>query len=130
MSSVSRFGAVVFNAVLLASLPPAVAHAEEMTWDARGKPLEICKAMQKNVRYMYNARGNGATQTYAEIKAYMRAALAGKGEPEDRLLAAYENILARIESDEFSPPRETPGEGQLKARNAAGTLCLKAFPGE
>jgi hypothetical protein len=101
--------------------------ADEITWEAHGNPLRVCGAMQRNVRFMYNARANGATETYAQMKDYMRQVLSGKGEPEERLRVLYEEILARIEAGEYSPPKETPAEGQLKARSAAGASCLKAF---
>jgi hypothetical protein len=119
-----------WSALALAALLSAAgsAGADPGAWESRGKPVEVCDGVQRNVRYMYNALGNGATQTYAEMKAHMRSTLGGKGEPESRLLAVYEEALARIEAGEFSPPRTTPGEGQLAARNAAGALCLKAFP--
>lgn len=118
---------ILASLILLAvtSLP---AWSDDITWDARGKPLRICSAVQKNVRFMYNALGNGATDTYADMKAHMRNVLSDKGEPEDKLRQVYEDILGRIEAGEFSPPREEKGEGQLKARNTAGALCLKAFP--
>lgn len=103
------------------------AHADNINWEARGKPLQVCEAVQKNVRFMYNALANGATDTYAEMKAHMRATLADKGEAEAKLLTVYEAILPRIEAGEFSPPRETRVEGTIKARNEAGALCLKAF---
>jgi YD repeat-containing protein len=114
-----------FMVLTMASTP---ARSDEITWDARGTPLRICNAVQKNVRFMYNALGKGATDTYADMKAYMHNVLTGKGEPEEKLRQVYEEILARIEAGEFSPPREEKGEGQLKARNTAGALCLKAFP--
>lgn len=117
--------AILAGAIVLSG----AAVADQITWEARGDSLRICTAVQKNVRFMYNARAAGATDTYAQMKAYMREVLSGKGEPEDRLRAIYEDILARIDAGEFSPPKETQGEGQLKARNAAGASCLKAFPG-
>lgn len=108
-------------------LVPAAARADEFKLDARGEPIRICDAVQRNVRFMYNARANGASSTYAEIRAHIRKELAGRGEAEDRLNQVYERILTRIESDEFSPPKADRAEGQLKARQEAGTDCLRNF---
>lgn len=114
-------------ACLTLLLLPALAPAGEIGWDARGEPKEVCEGMQRTVRYMYNLRQAGATESYAEIKAHMRQVLTDKGDPETRLRGAYEAILPRIEAGEFSPPNISSGEGQLKARDAAGALCREAM---
>ncbi len=108
-------------------LTPVTTRADEFRLDARGDPIRICDAVQRNVRFMYNTRASGASSTYAEIRAHIRKELTGRGEAEDRLNQVYDRILTRIENDEFSPPKAERAEGQLKARQEAGTDCLKNF---
>jgi hypothetical protein len=106
-----------------------LAAADDLTWDARGQPLEVCSALQKNMRFLYNAWTNGATETYGELKAYLHTTLSGKGEPESRLLAVYDGLLPRLEHNEFAPPNVTDRvAGHNMLRQIAGTACLGAFP--
>jgi hypothetical protein len=116
---------VLFGCLAISGL----AAADDLTWDARGQPLEVCGAVQKNMRFLYNAWTNGARETYGELKAYLQATLSGKGEPEARLLAVYDGLLPRLEQSEFAPPN-VPDRvaGHNKLRQVAGTACLSAFP--
>lgn len=107
---------------------PSSAHADDFSWDARGNPIQVCYAVQRTVRFAYNARTNGSIDTYEDIRSHMRKQLEGKGEPEAKLREVYEASFKRIDSNEFSPPKMERGEGQIAARNAAGALCLKSFP--
>lgn len=111
---------------LIAISGPAVADAFKL--DAHESPLNLCSGVQKNVRMMHNMRDNGAQQTFDEVKKYINDNLTGKGPEEAKLLKIYQELIPRIESGEFSPPQVEHAEGQLKARQVAGTLCLTAFP--
>lgn len=119
------------NATLLFLLGWAVslaADADDLSWETKGKPVNICYAVQKNVRFFYNAWANGARDTYGELKSYMRNTLDGKGPAEAKLLAVYEVVLPKIESGELLPPNvATRIVGHQRAQQIAGTACLKAF---
>jgi hypothetical protein len=119
----------LITALLFASLAMAnVAHASEIDWAPGKNNIQTCFALQKNISFMFKARANGATETFAEMKADVKKSLGGKGEAETKLLAVYDNVLPRIEAGEFSPPKFEHAIGQLEAKQAAGKLCMQAFP--
>ncbi len=119
----------IFTAVIFASLVTmTVAHASDVDWSPSKNNIKTCFALQKNVAFMYKARANGATETFAEMKADVNKFLSGKGEAETKLLAVYNNVIPRIEAGEFSPPKFELGVGQLEAKQTAGKLCMQAFP--
>lgn len=115
-------------AALALSLTAAPALADKFDLDPSQPPLQLCTAVQKNVRFAHNVWDNGARDTFAEMKTYIGEQLSGKGEVEDKLLKIYQEMLARIEAGEYSEPKMAHALGNVTARNNAGTLCLKAFP--
>ena len=107
------------------SLP---AYADDMSWETTGKPVDICYAVQKNVRFLYNAWANDAKDTYREVKVYMKQNLEGQGPEKAKLMAIYQTTLPKIESGEFLPPKvETRYVGNNKLQQFAGAECFKAF---
>lgn len=114
----------------LLALPAPPALADKFILDASEPPLQLCSAVQKNVRFMHNVWDNGARDTFAQMKAYIGEQLTGKGEGEAKLLKVYREMIGRIETGNYSEPKMAHAEGQLAARNNAGTLCLTAFPSE
>ena len=119
----------LFTAFVFATLATAnVVHASDIDWAPGKTNIQTCFALQKNISFMFKARTNGATETFAEMKADVKKSLGGKGEAETKLLAIYENVLPRIEAGEFSPPKFEHAVGQLEAKQTAGKLCLQAFP--
>jgi hypothetical protein len=124
MSASKLFTALIFASLALAN----IAHATDVDWSPGKNNIQTCFALQKNISFMYKARANGATETFAEMKADVNKALGGKGDAETKLLAIYNNILPRIEAGEFSPPKFEHALGQLEAKQTAGKLCLQAFP--
>ena len=116
--------------IALLALPAVPAQADKFTLDASEPPLQLCSSVQKNVRFMHNVWDNGARDTFAQMKAYIGEQLSGKGEGEAKLLKVYREMIGRIETGDYSEPRMAHGEGQLAARNNAGTLCLTAFPSD
>lgn len=120
-----KFTAALFCALIATS---GTALADPFKLDAHESPLNLCSGVQKNVRMMHNMRDNGAQQTFDEVKKYINDNLTGKGPDEEKLLKIYQEVISRIEKGEFSPPQTEHAEGQLKARQVAGTLCLTAFP--
>jgi hypothetical protein len=109
----------------LAALP---ALADKFQLDPTEPPLQLCSSVQKNVRFMHNVWDNGARETFAQMKSYIGEQLSGKGEGEAKLLKVYREVIGRIEAGDYSEPRMAHGEGQIAARNNAGTLCLTVFP--
>jgi hypothetical protein len=119
----------IITALMFASLLAANgAHASDIDWSPAKTNIQTCYALQKNVSFMFKARANGATETFAEMKADVNTFLNGKGESETKLLEIYNNVIPRIEAGEFSPPKFDHAVGQLEAKQTAGKLCLKAFP--
>jgi hypothetical protein len=115
-------------AAALLFLSAATAHADNFTWEATGKPLDICYAVQKNVKFFYNTWATGAKDTYLEMKDYMHKTLDSKGPREAKLLAVYEGVLPKIENGELLPPQvETRYVGNNKAQQIAGAACFSAF---
>lgn len=115
------------SAVLLALLAlPAL--ADRFILDPTEPPLRLCSSVQKNVRFMHNVWDNGARDTFTEMKAYIGEQLGNKGDGEAKLLKVYREMIGRIEAGDYSEPRMGHAEGQIAARNKAGTLCLTAFP--
>ena len=115
-------------ALAFAVLPATASYADNFTWDATGKPLDICYAVQKNIKFLYNTWANDARDTYAEVKDYMHKTLEAKGPAEAKLLAVYEDVLPKIESGELLPPQvETRYVGNNKAQQLAGAACFTAF---
>lgn len=112
----------------LLTLPARPALADKFMLDPTEPPLQLCSSVQKNVRFMHNVWDNGARDTFAQMKSYIGEQLSGKGEGEAKLLKVYREVIGRIEAGDFSEPRMAHGEGQIAARNNAGTLCLTAFP--
>lgn len=112
----------------LLTLPALPALADKFMLDPTEPPLQLCSSVQKNVRFMHNVWDNGARDTFALMKSYIGEQLSGKGEGEAKLLKVYREVIGRIEAGDFSEPRMAHGEGQIAARNNAGTLCLTAFP--
>ena len=109
-------------------LPAAVSHADSFTLETKGNPVDICYAVQKNVKFFYNTWANGAKDTYGEMKDYMQKTLGEKGPDGTRLLAVYEGVLPKIENGELLPPRiETRYLGNNKAQQLAGAACFKEF---
>jgi hypothetical protein len=123
--SASKILTGLMFATLLAS---PVARASDIDWTPGKTNILTCYALQKNISFMFKARANGATETFAEMKADVNTFLSGKGESETKLLEIYNNVIPRIEAGEFSPPKFEPAVGQLEAKQTAGKLCLKAFP--
>ena len=120
---------IVASVLCLAGSLPS--HADNLTWETKGKPIDICYAVQKNVRFFYNAWANGATDTYGELKTHMNRTLADKGVDEAKLLAVYGEVLPKIESNELLPPNVPDRRtGHEKAKQIAGAACLKAFDGK
>jgi hypothetical protein len=117
----------LFTALIFASLAP-LAQASDVDWAPTKNNIQTCFALQKNISFMFKARANGATETFAEMKADVNKFLSGKGEAETKLLAIYNNVIPRIEAGEFSPPKFEPAVGQLEAKQTAGKLCLAGFP--
>ncbi len=111
------------------ALCSAAVHATDVDWAPGKKSIDTCYALQKNVSFMFKARANGATETFAEMKVDLQKQLGGKGEAEEKLKKIYMDIITRIEADEFSPPKFEPAVGQLEAKQTAGKMCLQAFPG-
>lgn len=119
----------LFTTLIFASLAAAnVAHASDVDWAPGKTNIQTCFALQKNISFMYKARANGATETFAEMKADVKKSLSGKGDAETRLLTIYDNVLPRIEAGEFSPPKFEHAVGQLEAKQTAGKMCMQAFP--
>ncbi|MGB8857211.1 MAG: hypothetical protein WCC58_11145 [Burkholderiales bacterium] len=119
----------IFTALIFVSLASAnLAHASDVDWSPGKNNIQTCFGLQKNISFMFKARANGATETFAEMKADVKKFLSGKGEAETKLLAIYENILPRIEAGEFSPPKFEHAAGQVEAKQTAGKQCLQAFP--
>jgi hypothetical protein len=123
--SASRIIAGLVFATLVAT---NVARASDVDWSPAKTNIQTCYALQKNISFMFKARANGATETFAEMKADVNTFLGGKGESETKLLEIYNNVIPRIEAGEFSPPKFEPAVGQLEAKQTAGKLCLQAFP--
>jgi hypothetical protein len=119
----------IFTVLIFASLSSAnVAHASDVEWAPSKNNIKTCFALQKNISFMFKARANGATETFAEMKSDVNKFLGGKGEAETKLLEIYNNVIPRIEAGEFSPPKFEPAVGQLEAKQVAGKLCMQAFP--
>ena len=114
----------------LLTLPAGPALADKFSLDPTEPPLQLCSSVQKNVRFMHNVWDNGARDTFAQMKAYIGEQLSDKGEGEAKLLKVYREVIGRIEAGDYSEPKMAHGEGQFKARNNAGTLCLSAFPSD
>jgi hypothetical protein len=114
--------------IALLTLPALPALADKFMLDPTEPPLQLCTGVQKNVRFMHNVWDNGARDTFAQMKAYINEQLTGKGEGEAKLLKIYNEMITRIEAGDYSEPKMIHGEGQIAARNNAGTLCLTAFP--
>lgn len=108
----------------------APAHADKFDLDPSQPPLHLCTAVQKNIRFLHNVWDNGARDTFAQAKGYIVEQLTGKGEAEAKLFKVYEEMLRRIEAGDYSEPKMSHLEGNLGARNNAGTLCLTAFPSD
>ncbi len=119
---------VRITGLALLTLPALPAQADKFLLDPTEPPLQLCSSVQKNVRFMHNVWDNGARDTFAQMKSYIGEQLSGKGEGEAKLLKVYREIIGRIEAGDYSEPRMAHGEGQIAARNNAGTLCLTAFP--
>jgi hypothetical protein len=119
----------IFTTMIFASLATAnVVHASDVDWSPGKNNIQTCFALQKNISFMFKARANGATETFAEMKADVNKFLGGKGESETKLLEVYNNVIPRIEAGEFSPPKFEHAVGQLEAKQTAGKLCMQAFP--
>lgn len=112
----------------LLSLAWLPALADKFVLDPTEPPLQLCSSVQRNVRFMHNAWDNGARETFAQMKAYIGEQLSNKGEGAAKLLTVYRELIGRIEAGDYSEPRMAHAEGQIAARNNAGTLCLTAFP--
>ncbi|TXG76383.1 MAG: hypothetical protein E6R11_08185 [Rhodocyclaceae bacterium] len=124
----ARFAA--FLAAATVGLAAGPARADKFDLDPNQPPLHLCTAVQKNVRFLHNVWDNGARDTFAQAKGYIVEQLTGKGEAEGKLLKVYEEMLRRIEAGDYSEPKMSHLEGNLGARNNAGTLCLTAFPSD
>lgn len=117
------------TAIVFVSLASAnMAHASDVDWAPGKNNIQTCFALQKNISFMFKARANGATETFAEMKADVKKSLSDKGDAEAKLLAIYDNVLPRIEAGEFSPPKFEHAVGQLEAKQTAGKQCMQAFP--
>lgn len=117
----------VAGAALLALCAPR-ALADKFVLDPSEPPLQLCASVQRNVRFMHNAWDNGARDTFSQIKTYIGEQLGNKGESATKLLKVYLEIVERIEAGDYSEPKMAHAEGQIAARNNAGTACLSAFP--
>ncbi|MGB8600443.1 MAG: hypothetical protein WCD07_01370 [Burkholderiales bacterium] len=124
MSARKLFTAVIFASLTLENL----AYASDVDWSPGKNNIQTCFALQKNISFMFKARANGATETFAEMKVDVKQFLSGKGEAETKLLEVYSNMIPRIEAGEFSPPKFEHAVGQLEAKQTAGKLCLAAYP--
>ncbi len=114
-------------AVVVAGMSAFALAADVRNFSPLGKPAIVCNNTQANLRFMYVVRANGSSETYAGIKAEMRAQLNGSEDKERKLRGVYESMIKRIETDEFSPPKMQRGEGALVVRDAAGALCAAAL---
>jgi len=123
----ARFAAILAAASAFAAAP---AHADKFDLDPGQPPLHLCTSVQKNIRFLHNVWDNGARDTFAQAKSYIVEQLTGKGEAEAKLFKVYEEMLRRIEAGDYSEPKMSHLEGNLGARNNAGTLCLTAFPSD
>ena len=112
----------------LALIPATASHADSFTWETTGNPVDICYAVQKNIKFFYNTWANDAKDTYGEMKDYMQKTLNEKGADGAKMLAVYEGVLPKIENGELLPPQiETRYVGNNKAQQLAGAACFKAF---
>lgn len=112
----------------LLSLAWLPALADKFVLDPTEPPLQLCSSVQRNVRFLHNVWDNGARETFAQMKAYIGEQLSNKGAGAAKLLTVYRELIGRIEAGDYSEPRMAHAEGQIAARNNAGTLCLTAFP--
>jgi len=104
------------------------AHAGDVDLDVDGKPEEACLNTEKTLRMVMNIWANGATDTYAQVKPDIEKELGEKGERGAKVLAVYHEMIPRIESGEFLPPKVVSRyEGHQKLRAAAHVVCMKAL---
>ena len=102
----------------------AASFAQTTGWVPPQPPEDVCEQVGKNARAIYVAWASGATQTFQDLKSEMRAALSGKSEKEQRVKALYEKMFARVEANDFSPPKyDDRVSGHLAAKKFAVDAC-------
>ncbi len=98
--------------------------AQTSGWIPPPPPDGVCQQVEKNVRAAYIAWASDAKETFSDLKADMRAALAGKGAKEAQVQKLYETVFTRIEAGDFSPPKyPNRVEGHLAAKKFALESC-------
>lgn len=94
------------------------------------KPEEACLNTEKTMRMVMNVWANGATDTYAQIRPDLEKGLKDQGERGAKVLPVFQEIMPRIESGEFLPPKVISRyEGHQKLRAATHALCMQALKG-
>ncbi len=112
--------------VLMAWVSPV--HSADVDLDVDGKPEEACLATEKTMRMIMNIWANQALDTYAQVKPDLRKGLATHGERGAKLLPVFDSMIARIESNEFLPPKViSRWDGHQKLRAATHTECMASL---
>lgn len=116
-------------AILL--LSPTLLSAQTEGWLPPPPPTDVCEQVEKNVRAIYLSWASGATQTFADLRQQMRAALTGKGDQEQQLKTIYEKVFERVGANEFSQPNfDNRVAGHLAAKKFAVDRCKEQIRSE
>jgi|GEM_PF-4240207 hypothetical protein len=126
-SLISHFRALCFSGVILIAWTVPV-HSADVDLDVDGKPEEACLATEKTMRMIMNIWANQALDTYTQVKPDLRNGLSSHGERGAKLLPVFDSMIARIESNEFLPPKViSRWDGHQKLRAATHSECMKAL---
>lgn len=114
--------------LLCLALPGLPARAGDVDLDVDGKPEEACLNTEKTMRMVMNIWANGATDTYAQVKPDIEKELGERGDRGGKVLGVFKEMIPRIESGEFLPPKVVSRyEGHMKLRAATHEACMKAL---